>query len=149
MLLRFLYEFQVTSLVRGSLSKSLLSDEIEPPVVFKFVPSNRKVPTSFFRGQYSERLRPEDGKPDVVLKFVFASGMLFILVSSALVRNEVEAENAAIELFAVVNVVDIGTAAQAATEGYEEVSHIIIFISKLLLEKNSKNVKLACKPNIK
>ena len=75
--------------------------------------------------------------------------MLFILVNSVLVRNEVEAENAAIELFAVVNVVDIGTAAQAATEGYEEVSHIIIFISKLLLEKNSKNVKLACKPNIK
>ena len=80
---------------------------------------NERLATSLVSGSLSKRLRSNERKPAVVLKLVPANGMIFKVVKTAeLVRHEVEAENAVLELFVVVDVLALVTA--ASQDGVEQ-----------------------------
>ena len=76
-------------------------------------PVNERLATGLVRGSLSKRLRSDERKPAVVLKFVPADRVILEVVKAAeLVRHEVEAENAVLELLVVV---DVGTLVTAAS----------------------------------
>ena len=80
---------------------------------------NERLATSLVSGSLSKRLRSNERKPAVVLKLVPANGMIFKVVKTAeLVRHEVEAENAVLELLVVVDVGALVTA--ASQDGVEQ-----------------------------
>ena len=80
---------------------------------------NERLATSLVSGSLSKRLRSNERKPAVVLKLVPANGMIFKVVKTAeLVRHEVKAENAVLELFVVVDVLALVTA--ASQDGVEQ-----------------------------
>ena len=80
---------------------------------------NERLAITLVRGSLSKRLRSDERKPAVVLKLVPANGMIFKVVKTAeLVRHEVEAENAVLELFVVVDVLALVTA--ASQDGVEQ-----------------------------
>ena len=80
---------------------------------------NERLATSLVSGSLSKRLRSNERKPAVVLKLVPANGMIFKVVKTAeLVRHEVEAENAVLELLVVVDVSALVTA--ASQDGVEQ-----------------------------
>ena len=82
-------------------------------------PINERLATSLVRGSLSKRLRSDERKPAVVLKFVPANGVILEVVKAAeLVRHEVEAKNAVLELLVVVDVGALVTA--ASQDGVEQ-----------------------------
>jgi len=75
-------------------------------------PINERLATSLVRGSLPKRLRSDERKPSVVLKFVPANGVILEVIKAAeLVRHEVEAKNAVLELLVVVDVGALVTAA--------------------------------------
>ena len=82
-------------------------------------PINERLATSLVRGSLPKRLRSDERKPAVVLKFVPANGVILEVIKAAeLVRHEVEAKNAVLELLVVVDVGALVTA--ASQDGVEQ-----------------------------